>query len=233
MQAVTVEVTDAPGLATSQSFTINVASANVAPTAGNDSYQMMQGGTLSTSAPGVLGNDSDANGDALTAVLATAPASGTLTLNANGSFVYTPVSNYTGTTSFSYRARDAAGAISAPATVSISVQVNRAPTALADAFSASRRTTNSYTARILPVLQNDSDPDTVLDPANKINAATLTIVAKPNKGGSASAIGSGANIGNLSYKPAKGFVGTETITYRVKDSRGKVSNTATVSITVN
>ncbi|MBI4998623.1 MAG: S8 family serine peptidase [Rhodocyclales bacterium] len=233
MQAVTVEVTDAPGLATSQSFTINVASANAAPAAGNDGYQMMQGGSLSINAPGVLGNDSDANGDALTAVLETAPASGTLTLNANGSFVYTPVSTYSGTLSFSYRARDAAGAMSAPATVSIAVQANRAPTAVDDDFAAPRRTTYSYAARILPVLQNDSDPDTVLDATNTINPATLVIVAKPNKGGAASAIRSGANIGTISYKPARGFVGTETITYRVKDTRGKLSNTATVSITVN
>lgn len=206
---------------------------NTPPLAGNDTYLMVQGGTLTTGAPGVLGNDSDAEGDALSAELVSIPARGTLTFNADGSFVYLPAASYTGSVSFSYLARDAKGDVSAPATVSIAVQANRAPTAVADAFAAPRRTTNSYTARILPVLQNDSDPDTALDPANKINAATLTIVAKPNKGGSASAIRSGANIGTISYKPVKGFVGTETITYRVKDSRGKVSNTATVSITVN
>jgi subtilisin family serine protease len=206
---------------------------NTPPVAGNDAYQMVQGGTLTTGAPGALGNDSDAEGDALSAELVSAPTSGTLTFNANGSFVYMPAALYTGSVSFSYLARDAKGDASAPATVSISVQANRAPTALADAFSAPRRTTNSYAARILPVLQNDSDPDTALDPANKIDPATLTIVAKPNKGGTASVIRSGASIGTISYKPVKGFVGTETITYRVKDSRGKVSNTATVSITVN
>jgi subtilisin family serine protease len=233
VQAVTVRVTDVPGLAASQSFAISVASANLAPTAGNDGYQMMQGGTLSVSAPGVLGNDSDANGDALTAELVTAPASGTLTLNANGSFVFTPVSTYAGTMSFSYRARDAAGATSAPATVSLTVQANRAPTAFDDAFAAPRRTTYTYAARILPALQNDSDPDSALDPANTIDPATLSIVSAPSNGGTASAIRSGANIGTISYKPARGFVGTETLRYRVKDTRGKVSNTATVSITVN
>lgn len=233
MQAVTVKVADAPGLSASQSYAISVASANVAPVAGNDSYQVMQGGTLSAAAPGVLGNDSDANGDALTAELVAAPTSGTLTLNANGSFVYTPAASFTGTASFSYRARDAAGATSAPATVSISVQANRAPIAADDAYAAPRRTTTTYAARILPVLQNDSDPDTAIDPANKIDPATLSIASAPSKGGTASAIRSGANIGTISYRPAKGFVGTETIRYRVKDTRGKVSNTATVTITVN
>lgn len=232
-QPVTVQVADAPGLSTSQSFSIAVAGVNAAPAAVNDGYQMVQGGTLTVAAPGVLGNDSDANGDALTAELAAAPASGALTLNANGSFVYTPAASFTGTASFSYRARDAVGATSAPATVSISVQANRAPIAADDAYAAPRRTTNTYAARILPVLQNDSDPDTVIDPANKIDPATLAIVSAPSSGGTASAIRSGANIGTISYRPAKGFVGTETIRYRVKDTRGKVSNTATVTITVN
>jgi hypothetical protein len=194
---------------------------------------MVQGGTLTAGAPGVLGNDGDAEGDALSAELVSAPTSGTLTLNADGSFVYVPAATYAGTASFSYLARDAKGDASAPATASISVLANRAPVASNDAYLAPRRTTNSYAARILPVLQNDSDPDTALDATNKINPATLVIVAKPDKGGSAGAIRSGANIGTISYRPVKGFVGTETISYRVKDSSGKVSNTAIVNITVN
>lgn len=206
---------------------------NTPPIAGNDAYQMVQGGTLTTGAPGVLGNDGDAEGDALSAELVSAPTSGTLTLNADGSFVYVPAAPYTGIASFSYLARDAKGDASAPATASISIQANRAPSAVADAFAAPRRTTSTYTARILTVLQNDSDPDSAIDATNKINPATLTIVSAPNKGGTASAIRSGANIGTISYKPASGFTGTETLSYRVKDSRGKVSNTATVSITVN
>jgi subtilisin family serine protease len=206
---------------------------NTPPVAGNDAYQMVQGGTLTVGAPGALGNDSDAEGDALSAELVSAPTSGTLTFNADGSFVYVPAALYTGTASFSYLARDATGAGSTPATVSIAVQANRAPAAVDDSFAAPRRTTNTYAARFLPVLQNDSDPDSALDPANRIAPETLSIVSAPSKGGTASAIRSGANIGTISYKPARGFVGTETIRYRVKDTRGKLSNTAIVSITVN
>ena len=57
-------------------------------------------------APGVLANDTDPDGDPLTAVLVTGPSHGTLTLNANGSFTYTPAANFTGTDSFTYRASD-------------------------------------------------------------------------------------------------------------------------------
>lgn len=232
-QAVTVQVTDGAGLFASQSFVIAVANINDPPAATPDSYQMVQGGILSVAAPGVLANDSDADGDALTAQQVTAPTQGTLSFNGNGSFGYTPPASYKGGVSFTYQARDPSGALSPVATVSITVLANRVPVALNDSFTAPRRTTNAYTARILPVLLNDSDPDTALDPANTVNPATLTIVTGPNNGGTASAIRSGANAGTISYKPAKGFTGTETITYKVKDTRGATSNTATLIVTVN
>src|SRR5207245_4190218 len=51
-------------------------------------------------------NDTDANGDALRAVLVTGPSHGTLTLNLNGSYTYTPNAGYTGPDSFTYQASD-------------------------------------------------------------------------------------------------------------------------------
>src|SRR5262249_55247264 len=57
-------------------------------------------------APGVLGNDSDVDGDALRAALVSGPAHGALTLNADGSFTYTPAAGFRGTDSFTYRASD-------------------------------------------------------------------------------------------------------------------------------
>ena len=57
----------------------------------------------------MLGNDSDADGDSLSAMLATGPAHGRLTLNADGSFIYTPDANYNGADSFTYRANDGDG----------------------------------------------------------------------------------------------------------------------------
>ena len=53
--------------------------------------------SLAVAAPGVLANDSDANGDALTVRLDRNAAHGTLTLQPNGSFSYTPTSGFTGT----------------------------------------------------------------------------------------------------------------------------------------
>ena len=54
----------------------------------------------------MLANDTDMDGDALTAVLVSGPAHGTLTLNPDGSFTYTPAANYNGADTFTYKAND-------------------------------------------------------------------------------------------------------------------------------
>jgi parallel beta-helix repeat protein len=99
-----------------------VSTTNTAPTANPDSYTTNEDAVLHVAAPGVLGNDSDADvGDTLTAVLVGNASHGSLTLNATGSFGYTPTLNYTGPDSFSYQARDASGAESAPVTVTLTI----------------------------------------------------------------------------------------------------------------
>jgi formylglycine-generating enzyme required for sulfatase activity len=80
---------------------------NLAPAAVADAYENVPGETaLEVDAPGVLANDSDANGDWLTTSLVSDPDHGTLTLSADGSFTYTPSAGFTGTDSFSYRVSD-------------------------------------------------------------------------------------------------------------------------------
>ncbi|MFE4258382.1 FG-GAP-like repeat-containing protein [Streptomyces sp. NPDC056883] len=80
---------------------------NRTPTAANDSYNHVGADTpLVVGAPGVLGNDTDPDGNTLTASLVTGPAHGTLTLNADGSFTYQPESAYVGSDSFTYKATD-------------------------------------------------------------------------------------------------------------------------------
>ena len=71
-------------------------------------------------APGVLANDSDQNGDALTATLVSSVSNGALTLNADGSFTYIPNTGFTGTDNFTYQAKDDT-ALSNLATVLITV----------------------------------------------------------------------------------------------------------------
>src|SRR5689334_25160964 len=72
------------------------------PVANNDSYGVIKNSSLTLSAPGVLSNDTDLDGNPMTAVLVTGPAHGTLSLSTNGGLTYTPVSNYFGADSFTY-----------------------------------------------------------------------------------------------------------------------------------
>src|SRR5262249_23778091 len=89
-----------------RTVTLVVTGVNDAPTAGNDSYTTAEDTPLTVATPGLLGNDADVEGTALRAVLVAGPVHGTLTLNNNGSFLYTPDANYNGTDSFTYKAND-------------------------------------------------------------------------------------------------------------------------------
>jgi hypothetical protein len=72
----------------------------------DDAGPSLLGATVSQTAPGVLGNDSDVDSGTLTAVLDQDVGHGSLTLNADGSFSYTPEAGYTGADSFQYHAFD-------------------------------------------------------------------------------------------------------------------------------
>jgi hypothetical protein len=85
---------------------VTVTNVNDPPVAQPDAFSMDQDTTLTVSAPGVLANDTDVDGDALTAVHFTSPSHGALSGSANGGFVYTPNAGFTGTDSFSYAAND-------------------------------------------------------------------------------------------------------------------------------
>ncbi|MGH8592219.1 MAG: cadherin domain-containing protein, partial [Gammaproteobacteria bacterium] len=107
--------------------------ANVAPTAVDDPRTLVENTSLNEPAPGVLGNDTDGNNDVLTAVLDSGPTNGTLILNADGSFSYTPDTDFEGPDGFTYHANDGS-ADSSPATVTITVtHANEAPVVTAGA----------------------------------------------------------------------------------------------------
>ncbi|MHB1137024.1 MAG: Ig-like domain-containing protein [Coriobacteriia bacterium] len=93
---------------------------NTAPIATGDAYETAAGIPLAIGAPGVLGNDTDADDDALSAVKVTGPTDGTLALDADGSFVYIPDAGFAGTDEFTYKVSDGA-AYSVPASVTIMV----------------------------------------------------------------------------------------------------------------
>ena len=189
---------------------------NTAPVANADNYNTPEDTALVIDAPGVLGNDTDAEGNPITAALVSGPSSGTLILSANGAFMYTPPAEFTGTVTFTYRAND--GALdSNVAAVTIDVTpVNEAPVANADSYS-----TNENVSLIVAapgVLASDTDEEG--------GALTAALISGPASG----ALAFNAD-GSFSYTPAVGFTGTVSFTYRASDG-SLWSNPATVTVTV-
>ncbi|HEX2750621.1 MAG TPA: Ig-like domain-containing protein, partial [Verrucomicrobiales bacterium] len=192
---------------------------NVRPVANPDTYAATEETTLNVSAAsGVLANDTDADGDARTAVLVAAPATGNLTLNSDGSFSYVPVLNFAGPVTFTYTANDAGGP-STQTTVTINVaNVNDPPVAVNDAYATDPGVSLIVSAP--GVLTNDTDPDA---------SASLTaqVVTPPAQG----TLTLNTN-GSFNYAPPPSFAGTATFTYRTNDGTLN-SNNATVTIKVN
>jgi len=111
---------EAESIAGHASVSITAQAPNNAPVAVDDAYSVDENTTLTVGAPGVLANDSDADDDLLMAIPVSDVSNGTLTLNADGSFSYTPDPDYNGSDSFTYVANDGQ-AESDVATVSITV----------------------------------------------------------------------------------------------------------------
>lgn len=160
----------------------------------------------------VLANDSDSDQDVLTALVATPPAHGVLSLNLNGSFTYTPAANYFGSDSFTYRANDGLQD-SSPATVTINVAaIADAPQAGVDVYTAYEDTPLTVSAA-QGVLANDSDVDSA--------SITAEVLVEAQFG----AVTLSAN-GSFTYTPASGFLGPDFFVYRATD--GSLYSEATV-----
>jgi hypothetical protein len=191
---------------------------NVTPTATNNGYETKHDSTRTVGqSEGVLANDISGDGDPITATLVSGPSHAqSFTLNADGSFSYTPAYHFVGTDSFTYSATDGI-ASSTPATVSISV-FNLAPTVQNDSYTTKHDTQLVVAAP--GVKSNDSSPDG--DPT------TAILVSGP-----AHAATNGFHFnadGSFDYTPAYHYVGTDSFTYKLNDG---ITDSATATVTIN
>jgi hypothetical protein len=101
-------------------YTFSISKVLVNPLLLNKQYQAQENTPLVVTDPGVLSNDTDVYGTNLTAALVSGPADGTVTLNTNGAFIYTPAANFTGTDGFTVQAADGQNPLGT-ATVTVTV----------------------------------------------------------------------------------------------------------------
>ncbi len=214
----TYQATDEKDLGNVATVRIAVGPINDAPVAVGDSYDAVAGQQLAVPAgAGVLSNDTDADGDNLTvASLASGVNNGSLILNSDGSFNYTPNAGFDGIDSFSYVATDG-NASSNVATVNISVtDSNTAPVATDDSYELSQPILDVNVGS--GVLANDTDAD-----GNQLTAVEVTAPAN----GSLTL----RSDGSLQYIPNVGFIGTDSFTYAAFDGT-VLSTPATVTIEI-
>jgi FtsP/CotA-like multicopper oxidase with cupredoxin domain len=220
---------------------ITVNPVNDAPVAAGDGYDAPQGEILTVAAPGVLENDTDVDGDALsvgsveglTANVGsslTLASTASVTVNADGSFAYTPAAGAAvgSTDTFAYEACDAAPLCSAAV---VTITITAPPANIAPvAYNVNAQTTRNV-AVTFNVTFNDVDPDGNIDIATVdlnpgLAGRQTTVITQ--QGGSASV----DNAGNVTFTPKNGFRGTDLFTYTVNDNDGAASNEATVRINV-
>lgn len=205
--------TDGTNFSAPVTVTITINPVNDPPVALNDFYLVQGGQTFNAGVPGVLLNDTDIDSPTLQAVWFSGPSHGTLTLNADGSFTYTPNASYSGLDAFQYRAFDGQD-YSNVATVTL--QVNFVPVAVDDDY-LGLLWNQSYQSAF-SVLQNDQDFDGDPMTAELVSGpANGTLQFQPN--------------GTFTYTPNNFFFGIDTFTYRVRDPY-YTSNVATVRLYV-
>ncbi|MFP5353102.1 MAG: tandem-95 repeat protein, partial [Actinomycetota bacterium] len=157
-------------------------------------------------------SDSDTAASALTYSKVAGPSNGTVTVNSDGTFTYTPTANYNGPDSFTFRASDA-NSDSNTATYSITVTpVNDAPSATDDSSS-----TDEDTSKTINVTANDADVDGDTLVASGSGSTT--------EGGTFS-----CSTNSCTYTPPANFNGPDSFDYTVSD--GTATDTATVTVAV-
>ena len=222
--AVTYDISDGKGGTASSTLTITVDPVNDAPVAEDDSQSTPMNTAVSIP---VLNNDHDPEDDSLIILdVNTTGTNGTVAWDENGTVIFTPDTDFIGTTTFTYTISDGNGGTDT-ATVTITVTdpedpSNNAVTAVADSAS-----TPLDTDVDIPVLINDYDPEG--DEFNLTNIVTQAVngTVTINDNGTAA----DPSDDYVTYEPNVGFVGNDTFEYEITDENGN-TDIAIVTVTV-
>jgi VCBS repeat-containing protein len=199
-------------------FSVTVSNTNDAPVASNSTL----GTVKNTATSGTLvANDVDV-GDTLTySLVDTTNSNGNVVVNANGSFTYTPATDYLGDGSFTFKATDANGTDSNLATVSLSVT----DAIISVVANADVATVNEDGSVIVDVLANDTLTNETI--SGGTTAGTIVSAVTTPANGTATIVS-----GGIEYTPNANFNGTDSFTYTALTLSGNTA-TATVTVTVS
>jgi gliding motility-associated-like protein len=162
-------------------------------------------------------NGTDPDGDALTFTKGTDPAHGSVVVNPDGTYTYTPAAGYTGGDSFTVVISDGKGGTT---TVTVNITVTAKP-ASAPVAVDDKEETKVNTPITIEVLANDKAGSAALD------EGSVMIMTQPVHG-----TVTVKEDGTIVYTPSAGYSGEDVFTYHVADANGVFSNVATVTITI-
>ena len=210
------EVSDGNGGTAQATVNITVGSVNDGPVAADDTFVTTEDASLTDS---VLGNDSDTDGDTLTVntTPVSDPANGTVVLNSDGTFTYTPDANFFGSDSFVYEVTDGNGG-TAQATVNITVVAENDPP------------TNSTVTLTASLEDNDRiiTETELLANAGDVDGDALSVTGLAISSGNGSLVDNGD--GTWTYTPAADDDSDVVFSYEVTDSQDSVVGNATLDI---
>jgi len=222
---VTYTISDGSLTATAN-LNITVTLVNDIPVAAIDAFTATEDVVLT----GNLGSNDTPSGDGGNVwSVVTAPAHGTLIINVDGTFTYTPAANYNGPDSFTYKICDVDGSCTVATLVNLTVTpVNNSPVAVNDIA-----TTPEDVVKSGNVLTNDSDPDGNVITVNQFMVNGDATVYP--FGSTATITGVGTLVinsnGSFVFTPVANYNGpVPTVTYTISD--GSLTATANLSITV-
>jgi large repetitive protein len=216
----TYTVSDGLGSFKAATVNITVVAVNDDPKALNDVYSVNEDSTLNIGATsGLLSNDTDIDKDSLSVLSFSQAGNGSVSVNPDGSFSYTPKADWSGTDTFSYIVSDGHGGTSA-ANVTINVNpVNDAPNAHNDSVSLNED--SSTTFNVLNASSGGADSD--------VDGDTLSVVSITNP---SHGFVSFSSAGDITYTPDADFYGTDSFTYIISDGHGG-TDLANVQVTIN
>lgn len=212
---ITIDAVNDPPIAVADSFNGNAADGTIT-------------GNVITRSTAGQPRDRDVENDAFTAMLVSAPAVGTLTLQPTGDFVYEiPSPVPAGPVTFEYKLAETASGLesnTALVTLTVGAAANLPPDAVDDAFTTPEDT--PFTGDLLAANPTTADSDPNGDPLS----VRLALVSSPQKGSLSPTLVGGQWLGGFEYTPFADESGTDSFTYTLTD--GSLTDTATATITI-